>query len=144
MSTLNQFSQGLQSASQVIDAYRRATEQQLGIDPTEANILRFIQTKGPGRMKDIGIGLFLKLSNLTNIIDRLEDAKLVRRNDSKTDRRAVVVELTSKGTKTLESYDEMFQRLATQAAGQVSAEVLAAAAACLEVIGTMEFQADEA
>jgi methyl coenzyme M reductase alpha subunit len=56
----------------------------------------------------------------------------------------VVVELTSKGTKVLESYDEMFLRLATQTSGKVSADVLAAAAACLEAISTMELQPAEA
>lgn len=111
----------------------------MDIDAFSADVLRFIHTAGPKRMKDIGEKLHIKLSNLTNIIDRLENAKLVRRTDSKEDRRAVVVEPTQKGLKVLDKYDQLLLGIASQIEAKVSGDQFAATASVIAQIGSIEF-----
>ena len=139
MST-SQFAKGLLAVNQIVEAHRREAEEKMDIDPFSADVLRFIHTTGPKRMKDIGEKLHIKLSNLTNIIDRLENAKLVRRTDSKEDRRAVVVEPTQKGLKVLDKYDQLLLAIASQIESKVSADMFAAAANCISQIGSIEIE----
>ena len=65
-------------------------------------------------MKDIGERVRVKLSNLTNIIDRLESQKLVKRVNSKTDRRSIFVHISTKGKKLLTDYSEFLRELSTR------------------------------
>lgn len=141
MSNTEQFAKGLLAINQLVDASRRQAEAAMGVGKIEIDILRFVsKTPELKRMKDIGGGLHLKLSNLTNLVDNLENAKLVRRADSKDDRRAVIIEVTQKGQKALEKYDQLFEGIASQIQGKVSASDFNAAAACLEHAGGLTFE----
>lgn len=141
MSSTEQFAKGLLAINQLVDNSRRQAEATMGVGKIEIDILRFVsRTPDLKRMKDIGQGLHLKLSNLTNLVDNLENAKLVRRADSKDDRRAVVIEVTQKGQKALEKYDQLFEGIAAQIQAKVSAGDFAAAASTLEQVGGMTFE----
>jgi DNA-binding MarR family transcriptional regulator len=52
---------------------------------------------GPRKMSDLAHALFCDNSNVTGIVDRLEERGLVRRTDSKRDRRVKLLVLTKEG-----------------------------------------------
>ena len=55
------------------------------------------------RVKDIAVRLIEKSSNVPRIIDKLEEKKLVQRLVSPEDNRETLINLTTAGTKLLES-----------------------------------------
>ncbi len=61
------------------------------------NVLQILAFKGSIPLKNIGNLLYVTGANITCIIDNLEKEKLVNRVHSKTDRRVVLAEITSKG-----------------------------------------------
>jgi MarR family transcriptional regulator, organic hydroperoxide resistance regulator len=69
----------------------------LGVTPAILGALRFLdQPQTMGNMADL---LHCDRSNVTGIVDTLEDRKLARRKPSEGDRRVKVVELTAAGRK---------------------------------------------
>jgi DNA-binding MarR family transcriptional regulator len=70
---------------------------ELGLTPPLLGALRFLEQPQPmGRMAEL---LHCDPSNVTGIVDGLEDRKLAARKPSAEDRRVKVVELTAKGRK---------------------------------------------
>ncbi len=82
------------------------------ISDQEMEILQYVAMNGRKKMKDIGETFNIKLSTLTNIIDKIERQKIVRRVNSKEDRRAVYLELTPKGEKIYEKYSHYIHVMA--------------------------------
>ena len=54
--------------------------------------------------------MMVTVSNLTGIVDRLEEKKLVLRKRDETDRRVVHVTLTEKGTKLYQTTIPLFEK----------------------------------
>ena len=63
----------------------------------EIQVIVYLGQNGPSKMKDIGSGLSVSLSNLTVIVDKLEEKKLAERVRSTEDRRIVMVHLAKEG-----------------------------------------------
>ena len=84
------------------------------VSAVEIDILKLLDAEGDKKMKDIGERVRVKLSNLTNIIDRLEGQKLVKRVNSKTDRRSIYVHISTKGKKLLADYGDFLRELSTR------------------------------
>ncbi|MBX2930671.1 MAG: MarR family transcriptional regulator [Chitinophagaceae bacterium] len=76
-----------------------------GLTPEQYNVLRILKGKHPNQMcvKDIACRMIEKNSNVPRIIDRLEDKKLVSRNQGEEDGRQTVIELTQAGISILAS-----------------------------------------
>lgn len=75
----------------------------------DVNIVRHINENEMQKMKEIGNHFKIKLSTLTSTVDKLEKQKLVKRKNSKQDRRVIYIHLTAKGQgmlKELESYTQ--------------------------------------
>ena len=75
----------------------------IGLSRTEADLLAALARSHerlvpPSRLAS---ALICSTGTMTNRLDRLEKAGLVRRHDDPKDRRGVLVELTSKGRKTI-------------------------------------------
>ena len=69
-------------------------------------LLGTLHCNGPQIMSDISDDLGVTRRNVTALVDALEDEGLVRRTPHATDRRATVIELTSRGAETTDSmYD---------------------------------------
>jgi len=68
------------------------------------NVMRILKGKHPENMcvKDIGARLIEKNSNVPRILDRLERKRLIKRQQSKEDRRETITGLTENGLKLLE------------------------------------------
>ncbi len=70
----------------------------------EMEILQYIMREGPQKMKEIGEHFKIKLSTLTSIIDKIERQKLVKRVNSREDRRVVFLEISRKGHRLYNDY----------------------------------------
>jgi len=69
---------------------------------TEIEILKFLHGKKDVTMKSIADYLHIKPSSATPVIDNLAKKGEIKRAQKKGDRRVVYIEMTSKGTKSLQ------------------------------------------
>jgi MarR family transcriptional regulator, organic hydroperoxide resistance regulator len=70
--------------------------QEFKLAPQQMIALRILGG-GPRKMSDLAEALFCDSSNVTGIVDRLEERELVRREPSETDRRVKLLVLTEEG-----------------------------------------------
>lgn len=90
------------------DVYRKHREyikQKYNISALEMEIIQLIELNGKQKMKEIGEYFNIKLSTLTSIIDKIERQRLVKRVNSKEDRRVVYLDITNKGKKLYAEYN---------------------------------------
>lgn len=111
---LSRLEQSLFQLKDVILRHQEIVHKRFKVTAVEIDILKLLEAEGDKKMKDIGDRVSVKLSNLTNIIDRLESQKLVKRVNSKTDRRSIFVHITNKGKKLLVDYAEFLRELSTR------------------------------
>jgi len=73
------------------------------LSPSQFNVLNLLSGHPDGCTQiDLSRQLIMHRSNVTGLVDRLEERGLVRRKDSATDRRAYLVALTPRGRALLE------------------------------------------
>ncbi|HUC98600.1 MAG TPA: MarR family transcriptional regulator [Candidatus Polarisedimenticolaceae bacterium] len=82
----------------------------LGLTPPQFYVLATIGYAGSLPFGEIGAKMMVTVSNLTGIVDRLEQKKLVLRKRDETDRRVVHVTLTDKGTNLYKTTIPLFER----------------------------------
>jgi DNA-binding MarR family transcriptional regulator len=76
------------------------------LSPHQARALRVVQRHEAARMGTIAAHLRIAPRSVTEVLDGLEERRLVRRVPDPTDRRAVLVELTDSGRELLAEVDE--------------------------------------
>ena len=89
------------------DVFRRhqlVIKAKYNVSTVEMDIIQLIAMDGQKKMKDIGEAFGIKFSTLTSIVDKIEGQKLVKRVNSKTDRRSVYLTITPKGQSLYENY----------------------------------------
>lgn len=96
----------------VFRKHQRYIKDTFKISEQEMEILQFVALNGRKKMKEIGESFNIKLSTLTSIIDKIERQKFVKRVNSRTDRRAVYLELTPKGKKLYDKYSHYIHVMA--------------------------------
>lgn len=82
----------------------------MGLTPPQFYVLATIGYAGGLAFGEIGAKMMVTVSNLTGIVDRLEEKKLVARKRDETDRRVVHVLLTEKGAKLYKSTVPVFEK----------------------------------
>ena len=82
----------------------------MGLTPPQFYVLATIGYAGGLPFGEIGAKMMVTVSNLTGIVDRLEEKKLVLRKRDETDRRVVHVVLTEKGAKLYKSTIPVFEK----------------------------------
>ena len=82
----------------------------VGLTPPQFYVLATIGYAGSLPFGEIGAKMMVTVSNLTGIVDRLEEKKLVVRKRDDTDRRVVHVTLTEKGTNSYKSTIPLFEK----------------------------------
>ena len=82
------------------------------ISSNEMEIILHISEEGPQRMKSVGEKFKIKFSTLTSLVDKIERLNLVKRVNSKEDRRSILITLTAKGRKLLDEYNSQVSLLA--------------------------------
>jgi len=111
---LDRLERSLFQLSDVIRKHQTVVQKRFKVSGTEVDILKLLKDEGEKKMKDIGDSVNVKLSNLTNIVDRLEEQKLVKRVNSKTDRRSIFVHISTRGKKLLDDYGLFLRELSTR------------------------------
>ena len=76
------------------DRMRGALASAAGISATDLDALEHLEADGPLTQRDLGDRLSLTSGAITMLVDRLEQAGLVRRRPHPSDRRYVLVELS--------------------------------------------------
>jgi len=96
--------------------------QQHGLTATQYNVLRILRGAG-----DAGLGrneirerLVGRMPDVTRLLDKMEDAGLVKRERSSTDRRCVPTSLTPKGRALVDQLDEPVAALQHQQLGHLT------------------------
>jgi DNA-binding MarR family transcriptional regulator len=100
---------GLQSHKKLEDDLDKA-----GLTPPQFYVLATIGYAGGLPFGEIGQKMMVTVSNLTGIVDRLEEKKLVLRKRDENDRRVVHVVLTDKGAKLYKTTIPLFERSAAE------------------------------
>ena len=84
--------------------------EKLGLTPPQFYVLATIGYAGGLPFGEIGAKMMVTVSNLTGIVDRLEEKKLVLRKRDENDRRVVHVVLTEKGVKLYKTTIPLFEK----------------------------------
>ncbi|MEL7195698.1 MAG: MarR family transcriptional regulator [Bacteroidota bacterium] len=105
---------------QMRDAFRQHQNdirKKYKISANEMEIILYIDDFGPQRMKAIGERFKIKFSTLTSLVDKIEKYNLVKRVNSKEDRRSILVTITKKGKRMLDEYNDQVKVLAERMMG---------------------------
>jgi DNA-binding MarR family transcriptional regulator len=119
----------VERAAHLISTYLDQIATRLKITQGEAHVLAHLARYGPTAISTLHREFGHKRSTLTNIIDRLEGRKLVRRRLNADDRRSFVVSLTASGERTAEHVTEARDQLERDLDALVAARDLAGVAA---------------
>jgi DNA-binding MarR family transcriptional regulator len=130
--------------NELMQRYQEIAQKRFKINGVDVEILRFLDTEGDQKMKDIGDHVRVKLSNLTNIVDNLETLKLVRRVNSKTDRRSIFVNITPKGKKLIADYNAFLRELTMRMTNNMQADEFGIMLDGLERISQVTMEEDVA
>lgn len=79
----------------------------LELQAKQVGVLTLLDEVGPKSQKEIGHRLEIDRTTMVSLVDGLEQNKLVARKPDPSDRRAFLVTLTAKGTKTLHKAQEI-------------------------------------
>lgn len=83
----------------------------MGLTDTQFNVLMLLKhqtSDGKINQTQLGKMLLVNRSNVTGLIDRMEQAGWVKRQDQKGDRRVKLVSLTAKGHTLVEKADQIY------------------------------------
>jgi DNA-binding MarR family transcriptional regulator len=97
-----------------------------GLSPTTYNLLRILrghQSHGC-RCSILRDQLVVRVPDITRLVDRLCDAKFVTRKPDPKDARAVIVRITAKGLRILDTLDQQVMQLHTEQLGHLSNDEL--------------------
>ena len=78
----------------------------------EMELIKYVILNGSQKMKAISEAFHIKLSTLTSIIDKAEKQRILKRVNSKEDRRVVFLDTTKKGQNIFEEYSKFLRETA--------------------------------
>jgi DNA-binding MarR family transcriptional regulator len=113
----------------------------IGLSRSQAKALMILRDKGPSTATELGACLALTKASLTGLVDELEGAGLLRREQDPADRRKAMLIISEQGlSKAREAMDELRRALAekTEKLGPVEREGLEAGFSTLiEILRTL-------
>jgi DNA-binding MarR family transcriptional regulator len=97
----------VRTASLLVDAFEQMLRP-YGITATQYNVLRILRGAEPGGLcrNDLRDRMLTRMPDVTRLLDRMEDAKLVSRARDSDDRRLVSTKITAKGLRLLDEVDD--------------------------------------
>lgn len=104
------------------------------LSPAQYNVLRILRGAGAGGLacREIGERMVTRDPDITRLLDRLEDRKLVTRARDPRDRRIIVTRITMAGLKTLRALDRPVARAHLDQLGHLGKRSLQAMIELLE------------
>jgi DNA-binding MarR family transcriptional regulator len=92
-----------------------------GITATQYNVLRILRGAGPGGLcrHEIATRMLRRVPDVTRLLDRMEDLRLVGRQRDGDDRRFVTTRVTAAGLKSLAALDPVVDHLTDAQVGHL-------------------------
>ncbi len=92
-----------------------------GITATQYNVLRILRGAGPGGLcrHEIGTRMLRRVPDVTRLLDRMADMKLIVRERGGDDRRFVTTRVTDAGLEMLATLDPVVDRLTDAQVGHL-------------------------
>ena len=110
-----------------------------GLTPSQLLVLQEIEERGPVTPTDISTALQFGQATITNIVDRLEAANLVRRQRADQDKRRIFLTCTEEGERMITLAPDLLQATFTQAFGKLpeweQAMILSGLGRLAEILG---------
>jgi len=126
-----------EQAAHLIGSYLEPTASKLGVTQAEAHVLAQLARHGPTPIATLHHRFGHKRSTLTNILDRLEQRRFVRRELNPNDRRSFLVHLTPAGQRAARSVTDALDHLERELTAHVGNRDLAGIAAGVEGLRTV-------
>ncbi len=116
----------LRSQEKLYDHFSQLFKQ-YGISQPQYNVLRILRGMGGSGVRTLDLigPMVNRVPDITRLVDRLEGAGLVTRNQTKEDRRVVLVQITPKGLELLAQLDKPVRDNLRAQLGHLTAEELA-------------------
>jgi DNA-binding MarR family transcriptional regulator len=114
----------VERATHLVGSYLGPTMASLGITQAEAHVLAQLDRGGSTSIGALHHEFGTKRSTLTNVLDRLEGRKLIRRELNPSDRRSFVVGLTGSGRRAARTVSQALDRLDHELAASIAARDL--------------------
>lgn len=111
---------------------REAVLAQYNVSELEAAIIRYLSENEMQKMKEVGEYFNIKLSTLTSTVDKLEQNRLVRRRNSREDRRVIYIQPTNRGEQLLEDIENATRSVSEETAASSSPSEMKALLSGLE------------
>lgn len=111
-----------------------------GITALEMQLIQFAVINGPQKMKSVSEHFRIKLSTFTSTIDKAERLRLLKRVNSKEDRRVVYLDVSPKGRKIYEKYANSLQEMASEVQAKMNNAQFNRFLEGLEVFNTLSLQ----
>lgn len=92
--------------------HRDFIKEKFKISALEMELIQFVVQNGSQKMKTVSEHFDIKLSTLTSIIDKAENQRILKRTNSKEDRRVVFLDCTRKGRSIYEDYGKFLHETA--------------------------------
>lgn len=102
------------------------------VSEQDVEIIRLLDKEDQKKMKEVGEFFKIKLSTLTSTVDKLEKGKLVKRKNSKEDRRVIYIHPTAKGANLLSELDDPGKTVAANLIGTFKADQVATILSAME------------
>lgn len=114
----------LHKASRQISVYLAAQTRELGVSDSEGHLLSYLRSYAPAPVGELVKVFGLKQSTLTSMLDRLEEAGLVRREVNPGDRRSFMIHISDAGLELAERLSRILETFEEKVREQVSAEAV--------------------
>ncbi len=103
------------TAAQIEHAFSQVLKP-YGLTQTQYNVLRILRGAGPGGLcrNEVGARLVRQVPDVTRLLDRMTEMRLIGRQRSDSDRRLVRTNITPKGLEVLASLDEPVRDVSPQ------------------------------
>jgi DNA-binding MarR family transcriptional regulator len=111
----------VRTANQLSDSFDQMLKPH-GITGTQYNVLRILRGAEPQGLcrNEVSQRLLNRMPDATRLLDRMEDAGLVTRERSETDRRLVTTRITKKGRQIVDDLDEAADEQHEKSLGHLS------------------------
>lgn len=110
----------IERAAHLVGTYVERAASELRITQAEAHVLAELARQGPTPIATLHREFGRKRSTLTNILDRLEQRKLVRRELNRQDRRSFIIHLTAAGMRAASRITRVLDELERELCAELS------------------------
>lgn len=111
----------LHKASRQISVYLEAHTREMGVSPVEGHLLTYLGSYTPAPIGELVRVFGIKQSTLTSMLDRLEEAGLVRREINRDDRRSFLIHISDAGQELAERLNRFLEALEDEIRQRVGA-----------------------